>query len=75
MRSFSLKGGFTILAGAAALGLLPSAATAQGCEPIRFTTPIDLGAEGRAYQRAHQWQFTLAYRRLHSNEFLVTGSR
>ena len=50
-------------------------AAAQGCEPIRFTTPINLGGEGQAYQRAQQWQFTLAYRRLHSNEFYVGTSQ
>ena len=44
---------------------------AQGCEPIRFTTPVNLGGLGEAYQRASEWQLTLAYRRLVSNEFFV----
>jgi hypothetical protein len=46
-------------------------ANAQGCEPIRFVTPVTLGGEGQAYQPAHEWQFTLAYRRLASNQFFV----
>jgi hypothetical protein len=46
----------------------------QGCEPIRFTAPVSLGGEGEAYQPARQWQLTLAYRRLTSNEFFV-GTR
>jgi len=63
-----------MLVGAACLGLMPTSAAAQGCEPIRFTTPIDLGGEGQVYQTSHQWRFTLAYRRLHSNEFFVGTS-
>lgn len=47
---------------------------AQGCEPIRFSTPVNLGGEGEVYQRAHEWQLTLAYRRLTSNEWFI-GSR
>lgn len=47
---------------------------AQGCEPIRFTTPIDLGGAGQAYQAAQKWRLTLAYRRLHSDEFFVGTS-
>jgi len=50
---------------------LPFRAFAQGCEPIRFTTPVNLGGEGQAYQPAHEWQLTLAYRRLASNEWFV----
>ena len=46
-------------------------AEAQGCEPIRFSTPVNLGAEGQAYQRAREWQVTLAYRRLTSNEWFI----
>lgn len=48
-----------------------SHAAAQGCEPIRFTTPVTLGGEGQAYQPAHEWQITLAYRRLVSDEWFV----
>ena len=44
---------------------------AQGCEPIRFTTPVNLGGEGQAYQPAREWQLTLAYRRLLSNEWFI----
>ena len=47
------------------------AAAAQGCEPIRFSTPVNLGGEGQAYQRAREWQLTLAYRRLFSNEWFI----
>ena len=44
---------------------------AQGCEPIRFSTPVNLGGEGQAYHRARKWQLTLAYRRLVSNEWFI----
>jgi len=51
---------------------IPSAGVgAQGCEPIRFTTPVNLGGQDQAYQREHEWQLTLAYRRLISNEWFV----
>jgi len=58
---------------ASALGtaFTPASAAAQGCEPIRFSTPVNLGAEGQAYQRAHEWQLTLAYRHLKSNQWFV----
>lgn len=71
LRSFVPKGALAFLAIATGFGVLPTTAAAQGCEPIRFTTPIDLGGAGQAYQRARQWQLTLAYRRLHSEEFFV----
>ncbi len=48
-----------------------SALAAQGCEPIRFTTPINLGGEGKTYQPAHEWQLTLAYRHLESADWFV----
>ncbi len=48
---------------------------AQGCEPIRFTTPIDLGGGGQAYQGRHEWRLTLAYRRLHSTDWYVGTSQ
>ena len=51
-----------------------SRAAAQGCEPIRFTTPVDLGGEGQAYQPAGEWQLTLAYRWLTSNQWFI-GSK
>ena len=52
-----------------------SSASAQGCEPIRFATPVSLGGQGEAYQSASEWQFTLAYRRLVSTEFFVGTSQ
>jgi len=59
---------------AAGLALTPSDGRGQGCEPIRFTTPVNLGGEGQAYQSGGAWQFTLAYRRLVSNQWFV-GSK
>lgn len=47
------------------------AAAAQGCEPIRFTTPVNLGGEGQVYQPKREWQLTLAYRRLVSSDWFV----
>jgi len=61
----------TLVVLAASSALIPARAAAQGCEPIRFSTPVNLGGEGQAYQRAHEWQLTLAYRHLGSNEFFV----
>jgi hypothetical protein len=46
-------------------------AYAQGCEPIRFTAPVNLGGEGQVYQRARHWQLTMAYRRLVSDDWFV----
>jgi len=53
------------------LAAIPIVLPAQGCEPIRFTTPVGLGGEGEAYQAGRQWRLTLAYRRLLSNEWFV----
>jgi hypothetical protein len=54
------------------VGLAPAGAAAQGCEPIRFTTPVNLGGVGQAYaQSGREWQLGLAYRRLASDEFFV----
>lgn len=53
------------------LSFTPRQSFAQGCEPIRFTAPINLGGEGEAYQEGRQWRLTLAYRRLMSDEFFV----
>ena len=71
MRSARLPCALAVLAGAAGFGLAPSFATAQGCEPIRFTVPISLGGEGEAYQPGREWRATLAYRRLLSNERFI----
>ena len=60
---------FTITA---AVGLAPAGAAGQGCEPIRFTTPVNLGGIGQAYaQSGGQWQLGLSYRHLSSDEFFV----
>jgi hypothetical protein len=64
----------SLLAAACCIATSASQLAAQGCEPIRFTTPIDLGGVGQAYQAAHKWRLTLAYRRLHSDEFFVGTS-
>ena len=60
-----------LLIGAALIGASPSPGAAQGCEPIRFTTPISLGGGGEAYQPGGQWRVTLAYRKLLSNEWFI----
>ncbi len=51
------------------------ALAAQGCEPIRFTTPVNLGGGGKAYQPGHEWEFTLAYRHLESGDWYVGSSQ
>lgn len=66
-----LQYSIAILAGVVTLALLPTSAAAQGCEPIRFTVPVSLGAEGEAYQPSHQWRLTLAYRWLTSNQWFI----
>ena len=63
--------GLALVVSAIGAALSPRAAAAQGCEPIRFSTPVNLGGQGQAYQRPHEWQLTLAYRRLTSNEWFV----
>ena len=55
----------------AVLALSPTLVLGQGCEPIRFITPIDLGGQGQAYQERGQWRLTLGYRGLHSDQFFV----
>jgi hypothetical protein len=59
----------------ASLPLAPISLAAQGCEPIRFIVPVNLGAEGEAYQPRHEWEVTLAYRRLMSNQWFVGTER
>jgi len=63
--------GRALIVSGAIAALTVSSAAAQGCEPIRFTTPVNLGGQGEVYHRAHEWQFTIAYRRLVSNEWFV----
>ena len=57
----------------AALLAVPTQSFAQGCEPIRFSNP-SLGAQGESYQEAHQWQLTIGYRRLYSNQWYAGNS-
>jgi hypothetical protein len=64
----------TLSAAIIAQTLTASNVGAQGCEPIRFTTPVNLGGQGEAYQRGGEWQLTVAYRRLVSNEWFI-GTR
>jgi hypothetical protein len=60
-----------LVVGVVAPCAMPSFAVAQGCEPIRFTSPVNLGGEGQAYQPSGEWQLTLAYRRLQSNQWFI----
>jgi hypothetical protein len=68
---FRTRGALSLSATIMALAPVVSSTRAQGCEPIRFTTPVNLGGQGEAYQRGREWQLTLAYRRLVSNEWFV----
>lgn len=43
---------------------------AQGCMPIRFTSP-SLGAIDNSYLNKHEWQFGVAYRFLHADNFYI----
>jgi hypothetical protein len=74
MRSIWPNRSVSLLLGSTLAGILPSAAAAQGCEPIRFTVPVNLGGQGEAYLPGRQWRATLAYRNLHSDQFFV-GTR
>jgi hypothetical protein len=65
------RSALTVSAAIIAQALIVSSTAAQGCEPIRFTTPVSLGGQGEAYQPAREWQLTLAYRRLTSNEWFI----
>jgi hypothetical protein len=60
-----------LLTAAVLFASLPLTAVGQGCEPIRFTTPVSLGGQDEAYQPAREWQLTLAYRRLVSSDWFV----
>src|SRR5688572_18851891 len=71
MRPLAKKGVLGIVLGAAGFVMTPSSSAAQGCEPIRFTTPVDLAGEGEVYRSVQRWRLTLAYRRLSSDNWLV----
>ena len=58
------------LAVAALSGVPAQRSLAQGCEPIRFTTP-NAGMPGGALSQAHQWRLTLGYRYLYSDQWFV----
>ena len=60
-----------VLSAGLVLSAQSRAAAGQGCEPIRFTTPVNLGGEGQVYQPDREWQLTLAYRRLVSKDWFV----
>jgi hypothetical protein len=49
----------------------PGGVLAQGCEPIRFIVPLNLGGQGDTYQASREWRLTMAYRKLHSGDFFV----
>ena len=66
-----LSAAITALGAAITLATATARVHAQGCEPIRFIAPVQLGGEGRAYQPRHEWELTLAYRRLISTEWFV----
>src|SRR5262245_60449189 len=68
---FGTRRALTLCAAILSQALIASTSPAQGCEPIRFTTPVSLGGQGEAYQRGGEWQLGLGYRRLLSNEFFV----
>lgn len=70
----AIRCGMTLWSVAVIFVATPLTAIGQGCEPIRFTTPISLGGQDEAYQPEHEWQFTLAYRRLVSSDWFVGTS-
>ncbi len=67
----STRSSLLMLVAIAGVIAVPRQGAAQGCEPIRFTSPIDLGIEGKAFQRAHEWELSVGYRRLTSDQFFV----
>lgn len=62
--------GVTMAGGAGATSL-----AAQGCEPIRFTTPVNLGGQGKVYQPGHEWEMALSWRHLNSDDFYVGNTK
>jgi hypothetical protein len=57
------------------VGLLaaPIAATAQGCMPLKFTSP-SLGGASTTFLEAHQLQIGLAFRRVSTDKYFVGTS-
>jgi hypothetical protein len=70
-RNLTSSRAITLVVAAFTSALTASPAASQGCEPIRFTTPVNLGGEGQAYQSRGEWRLSLAYRRLESNEWFI----
>ena len=60
-----------LVGGVVGAGVASTRAAAQGCEPIRFMTPVSLGAGGEAYQPDGQWRVTVAYRKLRSDQWFI----
>ena len=71
MKSLRVYRDVVVTLGSLVIGLTPKSAWAQGCEPIRFVVPVNLGAEGEAYQPSREWRATIAYRRLLSNDWFI----
>jgi hypothetical protein len=59
-------------AGALGIGLaaVGGSVRAQGCMPLRFTSP-SLGGQATTFLRPHEWQAGLALRRVATNRFFV----
>ena len=59
-------------AGALGLGIAAAGGSvhAQGCMPLRFTSP-SLGGQATTFLRPHEWQAGLAMRRVATNRFFV----
>jgi hypothetical protein len=52
------------------LGLPTHASHAQGCMPLRFTSP-SLGGQGTSFLRPHEWQVGVGLRRVATHRFYV----
>jgi hypothetical protein len=50
--------------------VFPRNASAQGCMPIRFISPV-VGGQGDVYLQRHTWQVGVAYRHLTSDQHIV----
>ncbi len=62
--------GFRAAALLLALGCVPGAARAQGCMPLRFTSP-SLGGQMTSFLRPHEWQVGVGLRRVATHRFFV----